>query len=99
MRTALSRGYYGLFHSAQARLLIVGDKPVGPGLRHGTVSRLVRRRFGVVSGQIYEDAYRARLDADYESAQIFDLISVSRQLKTIRAEVDSLCLEAESFLK
>lgn len=99
MRTALSRAYYGLFHSAQARLLTVGDKAVGPGLRHGTVSRLVRRRFGVGSGQIYTDAMSARHDADYESSQTFDLLSVSRHLKTIRAEVDSLCLEAERVLK
>ena len=99
MRTSLSRGYYGLFHSAQAALLAHGDKKVGLGLRHGTVSTLFRKTYGEDKGKIYEDAYLARKAADYESAVTFDPVSVVRQLKTIRAEVDSLCLEAEQFLR
>src|SRR5271165_1382278 len=71
MRTALSRGYYGLFHSAQAALLTVNEKQAGPGLKHGTVARLVRRRWGATVGQLYDDEKSARRDADYEPVTEF----------------------------
>jgi len=98
-RTALSRGYYGLFHSAQALLLTVNEKAVGSRLKHGTVSSLVRRRWGSAVGQIYEDALTARRLADYEADAKFVLSSVSRQLKTIRTHVHWFCLEAEKWLE
>src|SRR5271165_755262 len=99
MRTALSRGYYGLFHSAQAALRTVNEKQAGRGLKHGTVARLVRRRWGATVGQLYDDAKSARRDADYEPVTEFVQTTVSRQLKDIRARVDLFCLEAERVLK
>jgi uncharacterized protein (UPF0332 family) len=99
MRTALSRGYYGLFHSAYAVLLSVNDVAAGVRLKHGTVSGLVRRRLGSAVGQVYEDALSARREADYEHMARFSPISVSRQLKLIRTHVHWFCLEASKVLK
>lgn len=99
MRTALSRGYYALFHSAQAFLLAVGDKTAGPGLKHGTVSKLVRKRFGAEAGRSYEDAMRTRRYADYEASAKFVPTVVARQMQEICDSVDRFCLEAEKFLK
>ncbi len=99
MRTALSRAYYALFHSAQAVLLTVNDKDVGARLRHGTVSRLVRLRWGAMIGDLYERALTARRQADYEPEPRFSPILVSQQLKTIRKHVYWFCMEAEKGLK
>lgn len=99
MRTALSRGYYGLFHSAQAALLVVKDKQAGPGLTHGTVAKLVRRRWGAAVGSLYYEAKEARRNADYEPETEFAPTTVSRQLKDVRTRVHLFCLEAEKFLK
>lgn len=99
MRTALSRAYYALFHSAQAVLLTVNDKDVGARLKHGTVSRLVRRRWGAMVGDLYESALTARREADYEPEARFSVIAVSRQLKNIRTHVYWFCMEAEKALR
>jgi len=74
MRTAVSRAYYGLFHSAQAVLLTVSDKDAGVRLKHGAVSRLVRRRWGAMVGDLYESALSARREADYEPEARFSPI-------------------------
>lgn len=99
MRTAVSRAYYGLFHSAQAVLLTVGEKAVGARLKHGAVSRLVRRRWGSAIGDMYESALTVRREADYEPQANFSSASVMRQLKSVRAHVYWFCTEAEKALK
>jgi uncharacterized protein (UPF0332 family) len=99
MRTALSRAYYGLFHSAYAVLLSVNDVTAGVRLKHRAVSKLVRRRLGSAVGQVYEDALSARREADYESTARFSPILVSRQLKVIRTHVHWFCMEASKVLK
>ncbi len=99
MRTALSRAYYGLFHSAYAVLLSGNEIAVGERVKHGVVLKLVRRRLGSAVGQTYEDALSARREADYESTAKFSPTSVLRQLKIIRIHVYWFCMEAEKVLK
>lgn len=99
MRTALSRGYYGLLHSSQAFLLTIGQKQAGRDLSHGTVYKLLNRERGAEAGRIYENAMRTRKDADYREAATFEPLSVSRQVKAIRTQVKELCLEAGKFLQ
>ena len=98
-RTALSRAYYGLFHSAHALLLTTGDLAPGRRYKHGEISRRLRRRLGRRMGQFYEDVLSGRREADYEPTATFQPLSVQRQLKSVRRYVHWFCSEAGKVLK